>query len=229
VEDPRYAAALCGALNTWLADEWLGQERRLRSSIAIPIEAPDLAAEEIRRRADDPRFVQVLLSAGGESGFGVRRYWPIHRAAAEAGLPVAAHTGGLEQQLRQLREDALGDQAGHLVTLLECGASWLPTLLWRFDKDWKDVWREVPWLDAKPSQVARRHLRMTTAPTHLPRDPDHVRQALDLLDAASMLMYASDHPHDHGDGGERLLAALTDAERERVLSGNAASWYQLET
>ena len=30
------------------------------------------------------------------------------------------------------------------VSLLECGFAWLPPLLWRFDKDWKGVWREVP-------------------------------------------------------------------------------------
>src|SRR5690606_26501220 len=110
---------------------------------------------------------------------------------------------------------------------VECGFSWLPTLLWRFDKDWKGVWREVPWLDAKPSEVVRRHLRLTTAPAHLPRDPAQVREALDLLDAANLLLHASDHPHDHGTGGERLLAALTDEERRRVLSGNAADWYRL--
>jgi hypothetical protein len=40
----------------------------------------------------------------------------------------------------------------------------------------------------------------------------------------------SDHPHDHdhGDGGERLLAALDDAERERILGGNAGDWYMLD-
>jgi predicted TIM-barrel fold metal-dependent hydrolase len=42
-----------------------------------------------------------------------------------------------------------------------------------------------------------------------------------------MLLWSSDHPHEHGDGGERLLAALTDDERERVLGGNAADWYRL--
>jgi predicted TIM-barrel fold metal-dependent hydrolase len=73
----------------------------------------------------------------------------------------------------------------------------------------------------------RRHLRFTTAPAHLPRDAGQVRQALDLLDAGTMLLYASDHPHDHGTGGERLLAALSGAERERVLGGNAVDWYAL--
>ena len=32
------------------------------------------------------------------------------------------------------------------VVLIECGFAWLPPLLWRFDKDWKGVWREVPWV-----------------------------------------------------------------------------------
>lgn len=72
----------------------------------------------------------------------------------------------------------------------------------------------------------RRHLRLTTAPAHLPRDSYQVRQALDLLDAGTMLLYASDHPHDHGSGGERLLAALSEEEREHVLGGNAADWYR---
>ena len=48
-----------------------------------------------------------------------------------------------------------------------------------------------------------------------------------LTHAANLLLHASDHPHDHGTGGERLLAALTDEERRRVLSGNAADWYRL--
>lgn len=41
-------------------------------------------------------------------------------------------------------------------------------------------------------------------------------------------MYASDHPHDHGDGGARLLAALDDAGRATVLHGNAAAHYGLD-
>jgi hypothetical protein len=104
----------------------------------------------------------------------------------------------------------------------------LPTLLWRFDKDWKGVWREVPWLDRLPSEVVREHLRLTTSPAHLPTHPDQVRRALDLFDAGDVLLYASDHPHDHGPGGERLLAALSGDERERVLRGNATSWYRLD-
>jgi uncharacterized protein len=124
-------------------------------------------------------------------------------------------TEGVFAQLPELR-----------VTLAECGSTWLPTLLWRFDKDWKGVWREVPWLDTPPSEVVRAHFRLTTAPMHLPADPVQAREALDLLDT-EMLLHASDYPHDHGDGSARLLAALTEPEREAVLGATAAEWYRL--
>ena len=38
------------------------------------------------------------------------------------------------------------------VMVTECGFAWLPPLLWRFDKDWKGVWREVPWVKRRPSE-----------------------------------------------------------------------------
>ena len=67
------------------------------------------------------------------------------------------------------------------VTLLECGFAWLPPLLWRFDKDWKGLWREVPWVKEPPSGYVRRHIRATTAPAHIPHHPE---QLADLLERA---------------------------------------------
>ena len=45
------AAALCSAVNDWLAKEWLDEEPRLRASILVPAESPELAVEEIERLA----------------------------------------------------------------------------------------------------------------------------------------------------------------------------------
>jgi predicted TIM-barrel fold metal-dependent hydrolase len=42
------------------------------------------------------------------------------------------------------------------------------------------------------------------------------------------LLYASDHPHDHGTSGARLLDALDEPDRNAVLAGNAAELYRLE-
>src|SRR6266704_1188482 len=54
-----YKAALCRAINDWLAQEWLDRDPRLRGSLNVPFDSPDLAVAEIERFAGDPRFVQV--------------------------------------------------------------------------------------------------------------------------------------------------------------------------
>jgi predicted TIM-barrel fold metal-dependent hydrolase len=252
--NPYYEAALARAVNDWLVNEWLAHDDRLRASMVVSTLDTNAAVAEIERIGDHPQIVQVLLPVRVDTPWGNIRHRALLRAAAERDLVVGLHAWGrigqaptntgmthtyLEDYLANSQVIAQGQVTSLVaeggftelpdlrVSLLECGFSWLPTLLWRFDKDWKGVWREVPWLSDKPSEVVRRHFRLTTAPAHLPRDPDQVRQALDLLNAGTMLLYASDHPHDHGSGGDRLLAALTADERDRVLHGNAADWYRL--
>ena len=107
---------------------------------------------------------------------------------------------------------------------LECGFAWLPPQLWRFDKDWKGVWREVPWVKERPSAYVRRHMRFTTEPAQLPADPEQIAQVVAMV-GPELLLYASDHPHRHGDAGERLLAALGDEDAEAILRGNALEFY----
>ena len=50
---------------------------RLRASIVVPMQAPDLAIEEIERRASDNRFVSILVLAQGETLLGRRQFWPV--------------------------------------------------------------------------------------------------------------------------------------------------------
>ena len=49
-----------------------------------------------------------------------------------------------------------------------------------------------------------------------------------MMDAAGMLAYASDYPHDHGDGVSLLIEQLSEEDRRRVLYGNAAALYGLD-
>lgn len=252
--NPYYEAALTRAVNDWLVTEWLDRDDRLRASMAVPTLDTEAAVAEIERIGDHPGIVQVVLPVRVDAPWGNVRHRPLLRAAAERDLVVGLHAWGrtanapnasglthsyledyltnsqvvAQAQLTSLvAEGAFRELPTLRVAFLECGFSWLPTLLWRFDKDWKGVWREVPWLDRKPSEVVREHIRLTTSPSHLPRDRVLARQVLDFVEAGSMLLYASDHPHDHGNGGTRLFAELTGAERESVLAGNAAGWYGL--
>ena len=79
------AAAFCRATNDWIRDEWLGRDPRLRASIVIPAHNTELAVAEIERRADEFRFVQVLMLVSGEVTLGRRQLWPIYQARRTAG------------------------------------------------------------------------------------------------------------------------------------------------
>src|SRR4029077_14299781 len=68
-------------------------EPRLRASMVVPMQSPDLAVAEIERLAPDRRFVSVLLLGGGDLPLGKRFYWPIYEAAERHGLPVGIHLG----------------------------------------------------------------------------------------------------------------------------------------
>jgi uncharacterized protein len=250
-----FEAALTKAINDWLRAEWLDRDERLRASLVVPTLDPEAAVDEIDRVGGDSRFVQVLLPVRSDARYGQRRYHPIYEAAERHGLAIGLHAWGragyaptgsgfthhyiedylsnsqliVQAQLTSLVSEGVFDRFPALrVALLECGFSWLPFLLWRLDKDWKAVWREVPWLKLKPSEYVYRHFRATTQPSQLPADRTQCSQAAELIRAPDFLMFASDHPHDHGPGGEALLDVLDDDGRDAVLRRNAAHFYSLE-
>ena len=198
--------------------------------------------------------MQVLLPGRTEAPHGNPPYHGVHRGVERHGLVLGLHAWGrvgnaptasgfthsyLEDYLANsqliaqahvtslVSEGVFARCPALKVALLECGFTWLPFLLWRFDKDWKGVWREVPWVKERPSAYVHRHVRLSTAPAHLPADPAVLARLPDLMPVAELLMYASDHPHRHGGGIEPLLELLDEAGRAAILGGNAARLYGL--
>ena len=56
------AVAFASAVNDWQIAEWLDKEPRLRASIVVPVQLPELAARESDRVGDHPGvrlYVQV--------------------------------------------------------------------------------------------------------------------------------------------------------------------------
>ncbi len=252
--NPYFSAAVASAINDWMREEMLARDERLRASLVVSTISTEDAVAEISRAGDDPGFVQVLLPVRSDLPWGHKINHPIFAAAREAGLQVGLHAWGRAGKAATpsgftttYLEDYVGNQPiaqaqvlsfvsegvferfpDLRVVVTECGFAWLPPLLWRFDKDWKGVWREVPWVKRRPSEYVVDHFRFTTAPAHLAPDPVAVQHLLEMMDAPAMLAYASDYPHDHGDGLPRLLDQLSDDDRGRVLWGNAAALYGLE-
>ena len=186
------SAALCRAVNNWLAAEWLDRDPRLRASIVVPIHSAELAAEEIERMAPDRRFVQVLLLAMAELPLGRRQNWPIYRAAEKHRLPIGIHAGssfrhppsaggwgsfyledyvansqGFAGALNSLLAEGVFQKFPDLkVVLIESGVTWLPASLWRIDKTWRGVRSEVPWLNRR--SLCRPTTMMAPGTSHLP-------------------------------------------------------------
>ncbi len=88
------AGAICTAINDWQIEKWTSKDSRLKASIVVANEDGPAAAAEIRKRAGDKNFVQVLLLSRNVEPLGQRRYWPIYEAAQEIGLPVGIHAFG---------------------------------------------------------------------------------------------------------------------------------------
>lgn len=254
--DVHYAAALVSAINDVIVQEWLPVDPRLRASLIVSPVDPQLAAREIHRLGDHPGVVQVLMPSGARMPYGQPFYHPIYAAAVAHNLPVAIHPGtegvgiaypptpaGYPSTYFEFHTGLVASYIGHLISLItegvfvkfptlqwvliEGGVSWLPPLLWRFDKNYKALRQTTPWLTRPPSAYVREHIRLTTQPLEEPANPDHLRQILGMFDADQMLMFSSDFPHWDGDTPDFAARGLPVALRPRVMSATAREVYHL--
>jgi uncharacterized protein len=252
-EAPVLAAELCRALNDWIGGEWLAKEPRLLGSICPPHEHPDLAVREIERLAGDPRYVQVLLPGTAEQGLGNRRYRPILRAAAEAGLPVALHTGGNEMhrgagwpsyylEMHVWNANTMAMQAMSLIcsgvfeeipdlqiVSVECGIAWAAAMSWALDDAARTFGEQLTTgLRRAPSELLREHFWFSTQPIEEPDDPEHLAFAFDALGMVDRIMFSTDYPHwDFDAPGQALPRSLSREVKPKILSANACRLYGL--
>lgn len=265
IHNPDAAAAMAAAVNDWQIANWLEREPRLRGTLVIPSAQPDLAAREIDRLGDHPSFVQVFLPVRSDAPYGNRRYHPIFAAAARHNLVVGIHFGGspgnpptpsgwpsyyleeyvdmmtiFQSQVLSLIAEGVFERFPTLrVTLLESGVTWLPSWMWRIDKEWKGLRREIPWSRRLPSETIRQHVRLTLPPVDAPPDPRQLQEILAALGSDDLLLYASDYPHQHtAPGAVRSLGSPHSAVEEalglelpapligKIMAGNAREWYR---
>jgi predicted TIM-barrel fold metal-dependent hydrolase len=249
-----YGAALARAVNDWQVEHWLERDARLRASITVTFEAPELAAEEIRRAAAaHSGFVQVLLFPRTLAPLGKRRYWPIYDAAQECGLPVGIHfastTGApitsagwpsfyiedhtamsvaFQAQVTSLIMDGVFDRFPELkVVLIEGGFAWVPPLMWRLDALYHRLRVEVPDLQRLPSEYLRDRVRITTQPIEEPERPADLLALIEEI-GQHILMFSTDYPHWDFDHPQRAFQTkLPDEMRARIMRGNALDYYAL--
>jgi predicted TIM-barrel fold metal-dependent hydrolase len=254
VHNPDAAVALSRAVNDWQIDEWLSKDTRLRASIVVPIQYPELAAQEVDRVGAHPGFIQVMLPVRSAAPYGNRRFHVLYEAALRHDLVIAIHSGGapgnapssvgwfatyvedytnmasvFQTQLLSLICEGVFDRFPETrVVLAESGCTWLPSLLWRMDKEWKGLRREVPWVRRLPSEYVHSHVRLTIQPFDSPPEAGQVREIVEQMGSEDLLMFSTDYPHWHFDSPEQALPpGLPDSLVRKILSGNARDFYRL--
>jgi predicted TIM-barrel fold metal-dependent hydrolase len=247
------AQALSRASNRWIAEEWLDRDDRLFSTMSIPQEDGPRAAEEIHRLAENPRFVAVLMTVWGREPYGHPKYFPIFEAAHEHDLPVIIHVGGWSGQLvaggtptywsehHTLNYQAYAAHVASLVysgifdrlpnlriVLEEGGIGWMPSLMWRLDRSWKEMRAHVPHLERKPSEIIRDRFWFTTQPLDEPNEAKYLAEMFEHLDMDDKILFASDYPHHDFDAPDRILPQVTPELRNKIFCLNAESLFDFE-
>jgi predicted TIM-barrel fold metal-dependent hydrolase len=245
------AAAFCRATNDWIRDEWLNHDPRLRASITIAAHNTELAVAEIERRADDFRFVQVLMLVSGEVTLGRRQLWPIYQLAERLGLAIGIHAGSayryaptaagwpsyyvedyiaqscaFESQLQSMISEGVFAKFPKLkVVAIESGLTWLSGFIWRADKTWKGLRAEVPWVTRVPSEVIRNHVRFTVQPIDAADEREAILRLTDHLKSDELLLFSTDYPHWQFNGEAALPDGLPDPLFRKILGENALATY----
>lgn len=250
---PDWAAALASAVNDWLIAEWLEKDDRIVASLVLPARSPEDMVTEIERVGDHPGFVQVLMPIRSDRLYGHRVWHPVYEAMTRHDLVMGLHWGGTTEgapsatgwptwyaeeyaaeiqiyaaQMTSLIAEGVFQAFPSLrVSVLEGGFTWLPAWLWRMDKDWKGLRREIPWVTTLPSTLVREHMRFSVAPLDIDSVVE-LAQIVEWLESDDLLLFATDYPHNHGDDASLLLEAIPEPRRRAgLMAANARAWYRL--
>jgi len=252
-ENARHASAVASAYNDWVVEEWAEADERIHASIGIAPQAPEAAAEEIRRWADHPEMVQVVMGSGTRMPIGQHDYWPVFEAAVEADLPVAMHIGpkgdaGIGHPNNPGGQSSTYGEAhiaqsfnpyGQLASLvcegvfesfpdlrfvaIEGEFGWVPDLAARLDRNWRALREEAPWLERPPSEYLRGNVRFTTQPIPEPPREAYLHDLLEEIHAEETLLFCTDYPHWDGDYRPRQVFPSLSDELERAILHGTAA------
>lgn len=245
------AAGFARGLNDYTAREWLDRDPRLRSSIVVAQQSPELAVDEIERLAGDKRFVQVLLLVMGDRPLGNQMYWPIYQAAEKHGLPVAIHAGSMYRHpttgigwstfhsqdyaanavnfqttlTSLITEGVFSTHPDLKIVMSESGVTWLPSFLWRLDKYWHGLRMLTPWVDRMPREIVASNVRFTLQPVDAPQDAAVLSRVMEHVGTEDLLLFSTDYPHWQFDGDNAVPEGLSDSQIRRMMIDNPMATY----
>jgi predicted TIM-barrel fold metal-dependent hydrolase len=249
-----YPAALARAYNSWLMDTWLQYDERFLGSIHVAIQHPEAAAAEIYRCGRHPKIVQVSIPASTPMPLSHPFYRPVLRAAAEMDLVVALHFRQpgiasapvtpvgtpplyidyhalislpyMSQLVMLVTSGVFVDFPNLKILLVEGGFIWAIHLLWRMDKEYKTLHRQVPALKKLPSEYVRQHVKFGVQPMYEPREAAMLQQVIEAGELQQSLVFGGDYPHWDADEPGFVMRFMKEEWRQSIMYDNMAAWYK---
>lgn len=235
-------------LDRWLSDGDRSLHGLILAPTQLPEEA---AAEIRRIGQHSRIVGVQVAGNGMGKPFGHPVYHPIYEAAYELDLPVVLHAGGdatpeaithtaggglpgtwveyrvlcaqpiMTHLVSLIAQGVLEKYPGLRMLVVGCGVGWIPSLFWRFDTNYKTFRREVPWLNAKPSEYLRSHVRVGTFPLDRAPKPTDLQRHMAMDHPEELLCYASGYPDRDADSVKLISDNLPQGWHDKVLSDNS--------
>ena len=245
------SSALASAYNDYVIEHWLSKDPRFIGSIQINARDPAAAAREIDRLGGHPQIRQVMLPVVDDIAYGHPMYQPIFAAAERHGLVIALHhtilaegpfgiglhyierhtllpTSMMAEVISLILNGVFDNYPSLRFIILEGGFSWLPHLMWRMDREYRQGRVEVPWVKKLPSEHMRGRLRFSTQPTE-DISRDQWLKLIDLMGSDEYLVFSTDYPHfDFDEPRAAIPNSLPDDLRKKIFWKNGADLYGLE-
>lgn len=246
-------AHLAHAHARWMTERLLPENDRIVTQLYLPFNDPDACLEIVEKFGDRKGVVGFMVTSVRTQPVYDKAYDRLYRAIEERDMPLGFHTAfqfherSMEQFNRFISVHSLGFpyynmiQAinwiinglperfpGLKVVFIEGGLAWIPFVMERLDHEFRMRSSEAPLLQRLPSDYMR-DLYYTSQPLDLALDQRMLGVALDMINAETQLLYASDWPHWDFDLPGRILdlPGISAEAKRRILGRNAADLFGL--
>lgn len=181
------------AVNAWSLQNWESYDAG-RCAIVVSPHHPEWSATTITDAASTSDRYGAVAIPLNTTLLGAEAFDPIYAAATAADLPVIVHFSGVEGHYLGapplsggVHTTAFARAAlmphlaeSHITSLCFSGTfekfpqlrvlfsgfgfAWLPSLLWRLDREWRTFRHDVPWVKRPPSEYVLENIWLSTWP-----------------------------------------------------------------
>ena len=250
LHDAPFAAALCRAMNNWLADYCSEDPRRIRGVATLPLQDLPVAEEELKRCVETLGFRTLLVQTNVHlRNVDDHAYDRLYHYCQDSGISVGFHPGfgagsagaGVERFVnRYVIAHAVGFTFEGMLSaavvvmngllerfptlrcaVLEAGTGWIPYWMERLDEHFEKRRDELPDITMKPSEYFKHPNLFFSCES----DEEMLPYTLAVIGDDRLVM-ASDYPHWDAPFPDSVTGItkrtdLSDEQKRKILIDNA--------